>query len=83
MFGQCRETENFVTEAMAFLSLTINWLLQICSAVMVFFFIFFLAPFLSFKLFILIAILVLTGVENELVSLVTKSVKHPHKVRMC
>ena len=40
-------------------------------------------PFLSFILFVLIAILVLTGGEHELVSLVTKSVRHPHKVGMC
>ena len=66
-------------------SLAINWLLQICSAVMAFFFFFFPfpPPFLSFILFVLIAILVLTGGEHELVSLVTKSVRHPHKVGMC
>lgn len=44
LFGRCRETENFVTEAMAFLSLAINWLLQICSAVML--------PFFFFPLFL-------------------------------
>lgn len=48
-----------------------------------FFFFPFPPPFLSFILFVLIAILVLTGGEHELVSLVTKSVRHPHKVGMC
>lgn len=62
---------------MEFLSLAINWLLQICSAVIP------SPPLLAFKLFILIVILVLSGVEHGLVSLVTKSVTHPHEVRIC